>query len=206
MDNTDKVQLFLNRPALERLIGGDTEVEVKLREQVVAEFVKKHLKQFQTDKLIGPALEKYKQALANEVKLAVGEEYWADGYLQPRLRDRVKLLIDAAIKIAIEDKVRTWLHDRAEQYAKEFDEAVQRYQGRMLQLAERTARETLEKVERQAERHFDAYFERRVQEEAARRIALAATIQDGVDRPAPRSSPPAEPAQKAAYPTITTTA
>lgn len=37
------VQLSLNLPALEHLIGGDSQVEVELRKSVVQEFAKRHL-------------------------------------------------------------------------------------------------------------------------------------------------------------------
>lgn len=38
------MRIDLNLPALERLIGGDTEIEIGLRQQVVEEFARKHLK------------------------------------------------------------------------------------------------------------------------------------------------------------------
>jgi hypothetical protein len=36
----NKIVMQLNRPALERLIGNDSEIEVKLRHQIIKQFLK----------------------------------------------------------------------------------------------------------------------------------------------------------------------
>jgi hypothetical protein len=46
---SDKVVIQLNLPALERLLGGDSAMEIELRHQVAEEFAKKHLKAILND-------------------------------------------------------------------------------------------------------------------------------------------------------------
>ena len=43
------MRLELTLPALERLLGGDTEIEIHLRQQIVEEFARKHLKALAND-------------------------------------------------------------------------------------------------------------------------------------------------------------
>jgi hypothetical protein len=47
-----KFTLNLTYPALERLIGGNSEVEVQIRQQIADRFLKNHLKRFINKKII----------------------------------------------------------------------------------------------------------------------------------------------------------
>jgi hypothetical protein len=54
-----------NLEALERLIGGDTEVEIDIRKSVVENFVKKHLKGIANDTLVKQAEKNIQQYVSN---------------------------------------------------------------------------------------------------------------------------------------------
>ena len=64
------MRLELNLPALERLIGGDTEIEAALRQQVVEAFLKRHIKAILNNEVI----KKVSQEFQHQVKLAVAEK------------------------------------------------------------------------------------------------------------------------------------
>jgi hypothetical protein len=63
------MKLSLNLPALERLIGGDGEIEVELRHQIVKEFTKKYLKGI----VDSSVFQSYQRELLEELRKAVKE-------------------------------------------------------------------------------------------------------------------------------------
>ena len=52
--------------ALERLIGGDTEVEIEIRNSIVQEFAKKHLKGVISESLLASATRQAKEEIEDE--------------------------------------------------------------------------------------------------------------------------------------------
>lgn len=104
------MKLVLTVPALERLIGGDTEVEVELRKSIVQEFAKRHLtavaKEVYSDIEATKAL--IKEHVLREMG-AVKLEAWSGG--------KYKLTSEctAAIKVSVMDVI----HDAVTAAAKE---------------------------------------------------------------------------------------
>lgn len=94
------MKLVLTVPALERLIGGDTEVEVELRKSIVQEFSKRHLtavaKEVYNDIEAAKAL--IKEQVLREMG-AVKLEAWSGG--------RYKLTSECttAIKVSVMDVI-----------------------------------------------------------------------------------------------------
>lgn len=90
------MKLVLTVPALERLLGGDTEVEVEIRKSIVHEFSKRHLSA--VAKEVYSDIEAAKTQIRNQVlgdMGAVKMEAWSSG--------RYKLTSEAteAIKISV---------------------------------------------------------------------------------------------------------
>jgi uncharacterized protein with von Willebrand factor type A (vWA) domain len=106
------VQIQLTLPALERLIAGDNEIEVGLRQQICEEFTKKHLKQIINDAAFKAIVASWdtelKQAIAEKLAELVerkkkelqggrfGEsiEYW--NFKKP-IEEAASRAVDAAI-------------------------------------------------------------------------------------------------------------
>lgn len=84
------MKLELNGPALERLIGGDTEVELHLRKQIVHNFAKKHLKVVAEQEAYRAALEEAKQHANAVAKEHFGIDNLASTHLRPLIEDRLK--------------------------------------------------------------------------------------------------------------------
>ncbi len=72
MSNHVPVRLQLNLPALERLLGGDTQLEVELRQQVVQQFVEKHLKGIVDTEAVQQTLTILRKRIEDSIREQVG--------------------------------------------------------------------------------------------------------------------------------------
>ena len=62
------MKLELNLPALERLIGGDTEIEIGIRQQIVEQFCKHHIKTLMHSELWSKFYGAWRDELLAEIK------------------------------------------------------------------------------------------------------------------------------------------
>jgi len=92
------VRLELNLPALERLIGGDTELELHLRQQIVQEFARRHLKEVTATATYEAALESAKQLVNEAAKESFDIENLATSHLWPTTGFRLKSMIEELVK------------------------------------------------------------------------------------------------------------
>lgn len=105
------MKLDLNAPALDRLLGGDTELEVHLREQVADQFAQKHLRSLLNDTVFNNWKKRVNEWTKDEIERHLnrtherwrGEQVTLAAELQNRIRDR----IDSEISAAIDSRVRT---------------------------------------------------------------------------------------------------
>lgn len=94
----------LDVPALERLLGGDTEVEVKLRQGVVEEFAKRHLVKVLKDESFAKFLAAEKKVIEARLEAALHEHIGQiktepGGFLG---RDKITVYLQREMKDAIE--------------------------------------------------------------------------------------------------------
>lgn len=92
------MRLELNLPALERLIGGDTEAELQLRKQIVQEFAKRHLKEVAESATYEAALEAAKQYVNEAAKETFGIENLVTSHLWPTVGYRLKSMVESLVK------------------------------------------------------------------------------------------------------------
>lgn len=109
---TSKLVLQINSlDALERLIGGDAEVEVELRNNIAAKFAEKHLKQLANSPEVMSALTRTEQALRTLVQdqvtrsIATIKDNGYYGVKIENLRPEIKTLIDASVQTSIDSVV-----------------------------------------------------------------------------------------------------
>lgn len=116
---TSRLVLQINSlDALERLIGGDTEVEVELRNNIAAKFCEKHLKQLantnEVSHAIDTALSELKSIVRKDIndKLAKASKvnYWLTQYTE------INADIQQLISNAIEQSVGTIIKDYVKAY------------------------------------------------------------------------------------------
>ena len=125
-----------NLEALERLIGGDSEVEVEIRNSVVQKFAEKHLKPVANSAAITSTITDIKTAITStitDIKTAIASEirqqceaqiatFKTDYYgrateikLRPEIKteiDRqIKTIMDNTVQKAIQEAVGTWTNE-----------------------------------------------------------------------------------------------
>jgi len=67
------MKVSLTLPALERLIAGDTEIEVEIRQQIAENFAKRHLKTILNDATWQAAAKEWRETLDKEVRRVATE-------------------------------------------------------------------------------------------------------------------------------------
>lgn len=106
---TSKLVLQINSlDALERLIGGDADVEVEIRNNIVAKFAEKHLKQLANSSQVMGALTKAQQELREMVQTQVtaalanvkNSTYY--GMKIGDLRPEIKALMEEAVRTSVD--------------------------------------------------------------------------------------------------------
>lgn len=155
MSEPGKVRIYLNRPALDRLLGGDTELEVRLREQVVDEFARKRLKALVNDETHRRIHNEFAALLKEEVRRQIGEfaadpsVYWRQN--TPRLQADIQALVAEAAKRAVREAVEQYVADRVEK----------RYQA------------LVDRIDAAVRERVDFEIQTRVEAEILRRLDLA---------------------------------
>lgn len=106
MSNNDvQVFLSLNRPALERLLGGDGELEVTLRNQIVDEFIKRYMAEALERKVLADLSYRMRQVCDEVLK-----SYWSKTTSYSgaaTLTDALKQAIQVQSEQAIDQQIRT---------------------------------------------------------------------------------------------------
>lgn len=93
--------------ALERLIGGDSDFEIEIRNSVVQEYAKNHLKAL-AQNFVFRDLNVIKNTVTEEVRKAIGVESWLDGF---KLSPKATLEIENAVNFALNKKVNSAIED-----------------------------------------------------------------------------------------------
>jgi len=131
------MRLELNLPALERLIGGDTELELHLRKQIVQEFSKRHLKEVVDQDAYQLALEAAKQFVNEAAKQAFDIENIAVNHLWPTVGYRLKSMIESLVKEVaqkiVDETLQKVIAYQKTYWAREVNEAVKKEMNRQIE-------------------------------------------------------------------------
>ena len=77
--------------ALERLIGGDTDVEIEIRNSIVQEFAKKHLKAMVSHPLIAAAVQNAMAEVRREFMTIAGNSRWTEPVMRSNVLETFKV-------------------------------------------------------------------------------------------------------------------
>jgi len=91
--------------ALERLIGGETELEISIRNSVVQNFVKKHLKAIADEHIVAHAENEIKKLVNDTIIEKVGSTYSSGTRLKEDVRKMITDQINHETKTVIRDMV-----------------------------------------------------------------------------------------------------
>lgn len=111
--------------ALERLLGGDTEFEIEMREKVAQDFAKKYLKGV----VATEAMDKYVNQITSEVQKQAEQAFGQWNYKSFVLKPEVAAAICKVVNASIDEVVRTAISEELnrimEQYTVDLEVAVQ---------------------------------------------------------------------------------
>jgi hypothetical protein len=116
-----------NLEALERLIGGDTEVEVEVRNCVVQKFAEKHLKPLtnapEVKKAIGSIVDHIREQITEKVSadIATFKTGWTGYINEIKLKPEIKSEIDSQVKNIVDDRIRNTVDEAIKTWANETD-------------------------------------------------------------------------------------
>lgn len=112
--------------ALERLIGNDTECEIAIRNRVVQDFAKKHLKSIANETTFQQEIHSFKQALQKEFDakmeeaIATVKRYYTGGNIEKiTLHPEVKAKIDTQVRENIDQRIAKEVETGIEFWAKD---------------------------------------------------------------------------------------
>jgi hypothetical protein len=108
--------------AIERLIGNNTELEIEVRNNIVQEFAKKHLKALVNDSVFSNAISTCKKELQKEVETRVSEQIgefkknsWGEitgmtlrSDIKEQINKVVREKMDGQIAEAVEGGIKQW--------------------------------------------------------------------------------------------------
>lgn len=175
-DNIDKVVIQLNRPALERLLGNDTELELQLRQQIVEEVTKKHLKGLLTSEYVNKLAADLRPIITQEMKDYVGSLNWdykgSGGYVA-NITAKVKEIIELAVQQETKAAVGVLRDKIAEELEEQARDRITRYEIGLMGLVTQKVLEALEKIDKGLDARMDEAFEERVTREISRRLKVA---------------------------------
>jgi hypothetical protein len=125
-DNTNKTVLTLTLPALQRLIGGDSEAEIQIRQGIVESFARRQLKCLLNDDVIRQVLTSArqeaiaiiaKQAQEKFADIAVTNQGWGNQVTKVTLKPEIVAEINKAV-------LRKWHEIREEAVAKAVEDII----------------------------------------------------------------------------------
>lgn len=131
------MKLELTLPALERLIGGDTELELALRKQIVQEFAKRHLKEVAEQAVYEAAIAETKQYVNAAAKEAFDVENIATNHLWPtvgyRLKSIISKIVEETAQKVVDEYLRNIIKYQGHYWGKEIRTAVDKEMARQIE-------------------------------------------------------------------------
>lgn len=155
----NKLTLQINNlEALERLIGGDSEVEVEIRNSVVQKFADKHLKALANSDMItkfcnslGATIQKDLHEQANN-QIGTIKTNWVGAVEKVTLHPSCKSEIESLVRTQVDDMIRKSVEDAIKFWANDA-EIEKRVEKRMEYFAE-------ERIKTEVKQRLDAAFKK----------------------------------------------
>ena len=120
------MRLELNLPALERLIGNDTELELNLRRNIVNEFAKRHLKSLVDEDMFHKACAEARCIVNEAAKNVFDIENLASNHVYPVASGRLKKMVEDYTSTIVDEFVRSKINKRIEDLNGYWEKYVER--------------------------------------------------------------------------------
>lgn len=101
-----------NLEALERLVGGDSQVEIDIRNSVVQKFAEKHLKPLANTTEITTVLTRIKEDISRQIRerceneIATFKTSWGGSITDVKLNPAIQQEIDRQVRVHTDDSIR----------------------------------------------------------------------------------------------------
>jgi len=102
--------------AVDRLIGGDTDFEIELRQGIASEFVKRHLKKFALDPAILKAKQELSKTVNKEIMDAIGKEQRRGSDIRFILSKEAFIEIGIQVREALKEEVRDQVREQVREW------------------------------------------------------------------------------------------
>lgn len=139
-----------NREALERLIGGDSEVEIDIRNSVVQKFAERHLKALANSEPVTSTLKTINESIVNYGKQKVDAEVatFKQDYYKNITEVKLNPAIHAEIDRQIKQKMDTFIFDTVQAAVKTWSDEIkvdERIEKRVAYFTDEYIREAVKK-------------------------------------------------------------
>lgn len=172
------VVIQLDKSALDRLLGGDTEVEIQLRRRVVQAFVGHHLLAVVREPAIADLINKHAAAMKAELIEHVGKEVYDHKTRRfvPEIQKYVRDHIRDCIREETTNVVGTLLVEVSAEERKKSEDLIIRYEGKLMREANERIQAAIKRIDDGLDARMDAAFEARVEREITRRLDAARSL------------------------------
>lgn len=116
------MKLSLNLPALERLLAGNSELEIELRHQVIKNFAKGHLSCLineEFSKILNQEMTVVRETILGEIRKEIASQVgyikndtW--GYLTAELTAKIKQLVDSHVTKMVQEQIQNTINFEAQ--------------------------------------------------------------------------------------------
>lgn len=178
------MKLDLTLPALERLIGGDTEMEIALRQQIVEEFTKRHLKTLVQDAAVKAMSAEYDKQIKTSLTAIIADLKRSYQVQADRIADGGAGLHDYYlwdIKKALEAALGNAVYRATEERVKSCNDYVTRTVDAAIRnfFRDEVRRRVVESIQGEAEidRMIQEEIDKRIKDGIQRRLDAAAKLQ-----------------------------
>ncbi len=173
-DQHDVLMLRLTRGALDRLIGGVSEVEVSLRAQIVEDFSKRHFDTIVKNGAMKKVLEEARKGVMLEVADLIGSLTYKSGHLTSTIKEPVRKMIEEEAEVQVKVRVNNAVTVAIDKYTETRTDVLRRYEAKMTNEINSRIDDVINRIEKGLDARMDEAFEKRVQAEVSRRLAIAA--------------------------------
>lgn len=129
----------LTLPALERLLGGETEAEIGLRTQIVTEFANRHLKTIASEETMRVAIEEVKTYAQGLVKETFDVEAIFHSHVWPKITAKLRAIMDEYAKVQAQRAV-------DEALAKVIEHQQRYWRNEVIRLVETSTERGIDKI------------------------------------------------------------
>lgn len=175
-------KITLTAAALQRLLGGDSDLEVTFRQHAAEAFAHKHLKALVNDDNFSKLANAHAEGLKAEIDRMIGQYvHRSGGRYAPAIRGEVQKLITEATAVTIRDEIAKRYNELATEHETRVAvPRMDRWEMKIIDVVKARVDQIMGELSARIDNRIDTYLERRVQEEVQKRLERAAALSPSI--------------------------